>query len=399
MKTFGIGRVGVVIAVGLPLVACEEQELGFTADDGPSATMTGTATSGSAVNTASSATANATSVGSSGADGGTGGTGSDSSEATGAGGSPPEEPECILEQGRHLFAGYFSSCIVWGEDDPQCFGQDDWEAPGTTAPVVDIAINQDGACALQTDCTLKCWGGTNMLANSPPSGEFTALATAEFGVFCALDRDHHVQCWGPDAWLADPPSQKLFAISGGEMGQFCGLTATKDAICWGPPDLPAVSTDGPFTALAAADHVCALGVDGSLQCWGNETYGATEPPAGTFSSLVSNHVHSCALSEAGEASCWGGLYFEDESPELIDPPSETFTKIVSGTAHMCGLTPSGDAVCWGYGTPERENGTLPDLSQASPTSAGFVEIAAGYWHTCGLDATGLLECWGDITAP
>jgi hypothetical protein len=109
-------------------------------------------------------------------------------------------------------------------------------------------------------------------------------------------------------------------------------------------------------------------------------------------------VHSCALSEAGEASCWGSLYFEDESPELIDPPSETFTTIVTGMAHMCGLTPSGDAVCWGYGTPERENGTLPDLSQASPTSGGFVEIAAGYWHTCGLDATGLLVCWGDIVS-
>src|SRR6187399_462654 len=69
MRTLGIGSVGVLIAVGLPLVACDEQELGFTADDGPSATMTGTATSGSAVKTMDSTTASAGSGGSGGADG------------------------------------------------------------------------------------------------------------------------------------------------------------------------------------------------------------------------------------------------------------------------------------------------------------------------------------------
>jgi len=382
------------------LVACDEQELGFTADDGPSATMTGTATSGSAVKTMDSTTASAGSGGSGGADGGAGGTSAGGTETTGAAGSA-EEPECVLESGRRLFSGYFSSCVVTDDGEPICFGQDDWEAPTTTAPVVDIAINQDGACALQNDCTVKCWGSPNMLANSPPSGAFTALATAEFGIFCALDRDHHVQCWGPEAWMLEQPSQELFAISGGEMGTFCGLTETKDAICWsGLGSSPEQTTDGPFKALAPADHVCALGVDGELQCWGNTYYGATEAPAGTFSTLVSSHVHSCALTPAGEAACWGGLYYnEEESPELLDPPSETFTTIVTGLAHMCGLTASGEVSCWGYGTPERENGTAPDLSQASPPEGNFVELAAGYWHSCALSSSGDLECWGDITAP
>src|SRR5688500_20053823 len=111
MSTIGIGSVGVLIAVGLPLVACDEQELGFTADDGTSATATGSATTGSAVNTMDSITTNATSGGAGGADGGAGGTGS-------AG-----EPECVLETGRRLFAGYFSTCVVTDEGEPECFGR------------------------------------------------------------------------------------------------------------------------------------------------------------------------------------------------------------------------------------------------------------------------------------
>ena len=92
------------------------------------------------------------------------------------------------------------------------------------------------------------------------------------------------------------------------MGRFCGLTETGDAICWGfmAPDIPAVTTEGPFTALAPADHVCALRVDGSVDCWGNETYGATEPPAGSFSSLVSSHVVAATAAGTRRSRSAGG---------------------------------------------------------------------------------------------
>jgi len=72
---------------------------------------------------------------------------------------------------------------------------------------------------------------------------------------------------------------------------------------------------------------------------------------------------------------------------------------VTGLAHMCGLTASGEVACWGYGTPERDNGTVPDVSQASPPEGNFVELAAGYWHSCALSSTGDVECWGEFELP
>lgn len=372
-----------MIAVGLPWVACDAQELGFTADDGANAS----ATTGSSENSF---------AGSSG------------------GGGSPEESGPILENGRHVFAAYGSTCVVTDAPEPVCFGLvtgvSDWPpAPTMTAPVVDIAISQDGACALQNDGTVKCWGTQNFASDSAPSGKVTAIATAEFGVFCALGSDHHVQCWGQDQYLPpDIPSEKMSAIAGGDIGRFCGLAETKDVICWGfiDEDRTPITTEGPFTALAMADHVCALGVDGRPHCWGArgpKDWGVTEPPAGSFASLVSRSVHSCALTEAGEATCWGRLHFEfesevgDESPELLVAPDETFTAIVTGKAHMCGLTTSGEALCWGYGTSRDDIYTEPNLGQASPPGGTFVELAAGDFHTCGVRANGDVECWGNIS--
>lgn len=410
MRNIGIGSVGGLLTSALLLAACTDQELGFTGETASSAAG-GSDTTGSSENTGGSSNESAASGGtestiaSTAAHGTVASTGVQATSAastTGAGGSP-EEQECALPATRRLFAGYFSTCVLDEAGTPRCFGQDGWEEPTTTAPVVDVAINQEGACALQSDCTIACWGSENMLADFPPSGAFTAIATAEAGAFCAIDVDHEVQCWGPPFGLAGSvwrpaAGDDFFAIAGGETGKFCGLDAAKNSVCWDTSSgAPIPAAEGPFSLLAPADHVCGLGVDGSLTCWGNDTYGATSPPGGSFTSLVSSHVHSCALDEDGQAVCWGQLYFNEESPDLLLSPDETFTTIVTGLAHMCGLTPSGNAVCWGYGTPEGNSGTLPDQGQASPPEGSFVEIAAGFWHTCGLSDDGTVACWGDVS--
>ena len=45
-------------------------------------------------------------------------------------------------------------------------------------------------------------------------------------------------------------------------------------------------------------------------CWGNNTIGQTDPPAGTYSAVSAGGNHSCALTTAGEAGeivCWPQL--------------------------------------------------------------------------------------------
>ncbi|HEU5073910.1 MAG TPA: RCC1 domain-containing protein [Polyangiaceae bacterium] len=384
MKTNGIGWVGVLVAGGLPLVACGEQRMRFSAHDGSFPTTTGTSHTGST-------------------DGGAGASGS------------PGDTEPIVENARRLFAAYGSACVITDENEPVCFGlvthAFDWPTPTTTGPVMEIVISPDGACALLEDGAVQCWGTDNFSATAPPSGSFTAIAENGFDVFCALDREHRTHCWGHPQYLTEPPAQKLFAIVGGEFGRFCGLTEAGDALCWGAPvfEIPTATTEGPFTELAPGNHVCGLGVDGGVRCWDaqptSEKWGATEAPAGSFSSVVSRNVHSCALTKAGKAICWGRLHVEfesevgDESPELLVAPDETFTSIVTGQAHMCGLTTSGEARCWGYGTSADDIYNEPNLGQASPPEGTFVELAAGDWHTCGLRDDGDVECWGMIAVP
>jgi hypothetical protein len=392
--------------------ACDKQELGFTADHGEDGqpTTTGSSGAGAAVNegegttgddttagtgaTGNATSGNATSGGRSGVSVATSGSASTSAGAGGA----PSEPACELDRGRRLFGGYFASCVLGDDGSLACFGADDWSAPEASAPLVDVAINQDGACALQSDCKLTCFGNERFLATSPPSGGYTRLATAEGGIFCALDTAGELWCWGGPP---DTPPVSLDGyyvdVAGGELGTFCALTEEGAVKCWDAVSGIGVTADklGPYSKVAPADHTCALRVAGYISCWGNDYYGATSPPAGDdFVDVVSTHAHSCALTQTGSAVCWGGLYLEDEDPGLLVAPEAPLTSLVTGIGHMCGLTQDGQALCWGYGT--RDSGQLPDLGQASPPDAEFSELAAGYWHTCGLTVTGDVECWGEL---
>ena len=69
---------------------------------------------------------------------------------------------------------------------------------------------------------------------------------------------------------------------------------------------------GTFKAVAAgARHSCGVRINGTITCWGDNTYGQTEAPAGKFtavdsgSQLTSEHGITCALRTDGTLACWG----------------------------------------------------------------------------------------------
>ena len=76
-----------------------------------------------------------------------------------------------------------------------------------------------------------------------------------------------------------------------------------------PPEQPEVV----YTAISSgANHVCALGTDGSIMCWGNED-GDSEgqvserPTNGVFTEISSGDNHTCALRNDGAVICWGSV--------------------------------------------------------------------------------------------
>jgi alpha-tubulin suppressor-like RCC1 family protein len=66
-----------------------------------------------------------------------------------------------------------------------------------------------------------------------------------------------------------------------------------------PSTTPQVSAGGYYT--------CALKTDGTVICWGDNTYGQTTVPVGLASvaQVSAGGGHTCALKTDGTVVCWG----------------------------------------------------------------------------------------------
>jgi formylglycine-generating enzyme required for sulfatase activity len=154
----------------------------------------------------------------------------------------------------------------------------------------------------------------------------------------------------------------------------------------------------------AAAHACAVAIDGTIECWGSESYALFNPvPAGTFVAVDVSNSASCALDEAGSILCWGqddaALAVEGEPPwpwpmdasYMVDvaavaaaPPGGTFTQLALGYWHACALQTDLTVECWGMNA----------WDNASPPAGTFMEVASGAHHSCGLHTDGSIGCWG-----
>jgi len=164
-------------------------------------------------------------------------------------------------------------------------------------------------------------------------------------------------------------------------------------------------------------HTCGLTLDGTVLCWGNNSFGqlgdgGTTPRlaptlvAGgvTFQSIDVGDPWSCGLSTAGKVYCWGGLegFGATPIPHLYTSSTlPTFTSLSVGSFHACALTGDGQAYCWG----NNQFGQLGDssvVSKSAPTAVAgglhFTSIAAGVAHTCGITSDGSVACWGSNLA-
>ena len=59
------------------------------------------------------------------------------------------------------------------------------------------------------------------------------------------------------------------------------------------------------TLSAGYETACAVQTDGTLSCWGDDTYEQTTPPQGTFQQVSVGGGHACAVRSIGELVCWG----------------------------------------------------------------------------------------------
>lgn len=178
-----------------------------------------------------------------------------------------------------------------------------------------------------------------------------------------------------------------------------------------------------------AGHTCAVKGDGTLWCWGDNTYGElgigsttnqTQPVQVTGAGQNVARValgwdHTCALGDDSTLACWGrniygqlgdGTTQDKTTPNAIAALGSSVVEIDLGTSHTCGVIDDGTARCWGRNS-SGQLGNGNEVDQASPVAVQGVpspiaSIALGQFagqgsasHTCAVGGDGFAWCWGN----
>ncbi|GAB3487804.1 putative Ig domain-containing protein [Flexivirga lutea] len=174
---------------------------------------------------------------------------------------------------------------------------------------------------------------------------------------------------------------------------------------------------------AGGRHTCALLVDGSVDCWGDNSFGelggSSVSPDGTrtpvsglssgVASISAGSQHTCALLTSGGVECWGnnssgelgdGTTNNSPTPVPVTGLASGVASISAGGAHTCAVLTSGGAVCWGanywgeLGDGTTVNSTVPVPVTGLSSGVASISAGGGLEFTCALLTTGGVECWG-----
>jgi alpha-tubulin suppressor-like RCC1 family protein len=310
-----------------------------------------------------------------------------------------------------VMAGQDYSCLLradivhcWG------YGSFGWrtddvtpDAAATRSPLFDqidhgrilsLSAGTDDACAIGEKATL-CWGRNSFgclqsgLADSLSVTAIAPLAHVrqiglglQFSV--ALSEGGTVLCWGRAAGFAcgNQPLKPCPSST--------GLPLAGPDICVpDPTPVPGVPPSR-FVAVGST-HVCAIGTDGRVRCWGANEYGEVAmPPVGpcgrdregckqdvtvvdgveNADELALGTEHSCAL-RSGRVLCWGSAAWSGTgismgsiapTPVLTSDGSELseIVQISVRKTQSCAIDANDDVYCWGAGLPYDLDGSTAD---------------------------------------
>ena len=285
---------------------------------------------------------------------------------------------------------------------------------GLSTSVLAVAAGDDHSCALANVGTVLCWGrnDSGQLGNSTTTDRWTPTRaavpggsvvgiTAGANHTCAILADGAVLCWGRNEY--------------GQLGD--GTTSDRST----PTSVTGLSS--PAVAVAAgAEHTCVATADGSIACWGRNSFGqlgdgtttgravpvAVSGLIGPVTALTAGKAHTCALSTHGAVFCWGqnswaqlgiGDTTDRLVPTAVPSLSSGVAAVIAGGDHTCVLDTQGGAQCWGANAFGQVGDGSPAISVPRPTAvaglfSGTVALGAGGGHTCAELGGGGMKCWG-----
>lgn len=314
----------------------------------------------------------------------------------------------------------------WGDNAAGKLGdgttQDFKATPVKVAGLENIRAIAPGAahtCALLVNGTVACWGsnddgwlGTTSVLSSLVPLQVNGLSGVESIVAgnwrtCVVLTDHTVKCWGQSPLC----------------GEFAPRPCLYDAI---PAEVAGLT--GVRSISVGSGHACALLMNGSVSCWG-DNYSGQLGNGGGASAVVSVKVnlsseataissgmgHTCALLVDHTISCWGrndhGQVGCSRNECGVGPPNPVrvagllgVLSVAAGDLHTCAVLQDNTAKCWGRNAVgELGDGTF-DVETESyysvhPTPvtvkmSGIGVISGGGYHTCALLLNTSIACWG-----
>lgn len=314
------------------------------------------------------------------------------------------------------------------------------DAIGASASTTAISVSAGygHACALMADGTVKCWGLNNNgqlgdaslndssvpvtvsgITGATPAS--TAVSVSAGGYHsCAVMADGRVKCWG-------------FNVSGG-LGDGTGAGSAIPVLV---SDIDGLSESSTAVSVSAGIfHTCAVMGNSTLQCWGFNNVGQLGNDSTTNSlvpvpvsgidgqsaseaavSVSADSSVSCAVMADGTVQCWGNASYgqlgnnsnlNSSIPVRVWLGVDVAAVGVSiGGSHACAEMSDHSVRCWGSGNDGQLGLGGPTLSAlptdvsnitGSTAATSAVSVSSGGYHSCAGMADGTLKCWGDNDA-
>jgi alpha-tubulin suppressor-like RCC1 family protein len=177
-----------------------------------------------------------------------------------------------------------------------------------------------------------------------------------------------------------------------------------------------VLNQAPRTVSAGGEHTCTVRYDGTLWCWGRNTWGQlgnglrgpgrpdpTQVGTATgWTAVGAGGGHTCGV-RAGQLWCWGlnnkGQLGDGTTDVKVDPVRigtwSGWASVSGSWFSTCGIRTSGTAACWGENSAgQLGDGTRTQRLRPTNLAGTWLSLSTGGWSTCGVQTDHTLWCWG-----
>ncbi|MBI3802582.1 MAG: IPT/TIG domain-containing protein [Nitrospirae bacterium] len=264
----------------------------------------------------------------------------------------------------------------------------------------------------ETPAAVLGWSDTEIIATVPPGATTGPVAVIRNGSASRLNPIFTATSESPFSLASITLAPEQPTLRAGQTASFAATGFFKNG---------ASQRLSLATLAAGVGHTCAVLSEGTVRCWGENSFGqlgngSTAPSSvptrvrgiGSATAVAAGTAHTCVLLSEGRVACWGdnsagqlgnGTNTGSALPVEVTGIRDAAT-ITAGRHHACAVLSDGATMCWGSdadppGSGGNYDSTTP-VRVGGRAGSAATEIA-GESHTCALFSEGAVSCWGDNT--